>query len=178
MKKITISSSLRFKDLIKKIEINNLESVLTVFRSAIEKMKANHIDQWDENYPTIEILRKDILEKSAFGFFVKEEPVAYIVLNNEYDSEYDKIDWMLNHENSIIIHRLTVHSNYQNQGIARALMKFAEEYALNNNYSGIRFDAFSQNSKALHFYKKLGYQEAGSVNFRKGKFIVFEKALS
>ena len=164
--------------MIKKLEIENLESVVNIFHSAIKKMKDNHIEQWDDKYPTIEILRKDVLEKSAFGFFVKEEPVAYIALNNEYDSEYDEVNWMLNHENSIIIHRLTVHSNYQNQGIAQALMQFAEEFALGNNYSGIRFDVFSQNSKALHFYKKLGYQEAGSVNFRKGRFIVFEKALS
>ena len=164
--------------MIKKLVIENLNNAVNIFYSAIKKMKANKIDQWDENYPTIDVLRKDILEESAFGFFVKGELIAYIALNNEYDPEYDEVNWMLNHDNSMIVHRLTVHSKYQNRGIARVLMQYAEEYALNNNYSGIRFDAFSKNLKALYFYRKLGYQEAGSVNFRKGKFIVFEKTLS
>ena len=73
--------------MIKKLVIENLNNAVNIFYSAIKKMKANKIDQWDENYPTIDVLRKDILEESAFGFFVKGELIAYIALNNEYDTK-------------------------------------------------------------------------------------------
>lgn len=164
--------------MIKKLKIIDLDNACKIFHSVINKMKSQGIDQWDDIYPAMNILKEDILSESAFGYFIDGKPIAYIALNTRFDKEYNDVKWSLNHENSLVVHRLAIHSDFQNQGIGKKLMKFAEEYAVKNKYSGIRFDAFSKNPQALYLYKSLGYQEAGFVTFRKGKFIVFEKALS
>ncbi|WP_394706895.1 GNAT family N-acetyltransferase [Marispirochaeta sp.] len=73
------------------------------------------------------------------------------------------------------VRRLAVHPAYQGGGIAGKLTTFAESYAADNGYTAIRLDTFSGNPIALHLYRKKGYSEAGTVRFRKGSFVVFEK---
>jgi len=56
-------------------------------------------------------------------------------------------------------------------------MNFAEEYARSSGYSSIRLDAFLQNKAALKLYEKRGYENVGTVVFRKGVFNCYEKIL-
>ena len=55
--------------------------------------------------------------------------------------------------------------NHQRQGNAHKLMDFAENYAIEQNYSSVRLDAYSQNKGVLNFYKKRDYVIRGNVNF-------------
>jgi len=52
-----------------------------------------------------------------------------------------------------------------------------EERAYGAGYRSLRLDAFAGNLRALRFYERLGYAEAGRVRFRKGDFHCFENAL-
>jgi ribosomal protein S18 acetylase RimI-like enzyme len=45
------------------------------------------------------------------------------------------------------------------------------------NIDTVRLDAFSHNPAALKLYRRLNYCEVGFVDFRKGRFILFEKKL-
>jgi ribosomal protein S18 acetylase RimI-like enzyme len=58
-------------------------------------------------------------------------------------------------------------------------MDFAENYAIENNYTSIRLDAFSNNPRALRFYENRDYQRRGEVFFpgRELPFYCFEKIL-
>lgn len=77
----------------------------------------------------------------------------------------------------LIIHRLAVHPLFQNQGFAKRLMDFAEDYAINENFSSIRLDAYSANEKVLRFYEAREYKKRGEVYFpdRKLPFYCYEK---
>jgi ribosomal protein S18 acetylase RimI-like enzyme len=88
------------------------------------------------------------------------------------------VDWKYIHDKSLILHRLAIHPKHQKQGIARKMMAFYEDYAVQNGFKTIRFDTFSENPAAMNLYKSLGYNIPGYVNFKKGKFWVFEKQIS
>jgi len=149
----------------------------SIIESVIEKMNDEQIFQWDEHYPTHEIIKKDIDDGHAFGFFQLDELIGYVVLNQEYSPEYDSLEWNDKSGTSLIVHRLSIKADCQGQGIAKQLMIFAEEFAKKNNYSSIKLDAFLHNKAALHLYENLGYTKVGTVTFRKGQFYCYEKVL-
>jgi len=163
--------------MIKQLSPEHLSAVLLIIKSVIAMMTAEHIEQWDELYPDSEIIKLDIDSRQAYGFFQQEELKAYLVLNEDYSPEYDALEWKDEGEKYLIIHRLSVDAGCQGQGIAGALMNFAEEYARDSGYSSIRLDAFLQNKAALKLYEKRGYENVGTAVFRKGVFNCYEKIL-
>lgn len=66
------------------------------------------------------------------------------------------------------------------QGLARKLMDFAENIAIECGYASIRLDAYSGNERVLRFYENRGYQKRGEVNFsgRALPFFCYEKEIS
>ena len=161
--------------MIKKLSTDHLSDAFSIIESVIAKMNDEQIFQWDEHYPTREIIEKDIDEGHAFGFFHLDELRGYIVLNEEYSPEYNSLEWTDKSGTSLIVHRLSIKADCQGQGIAKQLMIFAEEYAKKNNHSSIKLDAFLHNKAALRLYEKSGYTKVGTVTFRKGEFNCYEK---
>jgi ribosomal protein S18 acetylase RimI-like enzyme len=161
--------------MIKKLSMDQLFDAFSIIESVIEKMNNEQIFQWDEHYPTREIIEKDIDDGHALGYFHLKELRGYIVLNEEYSPEYNSLEWTDKSGTALIVHRLSIKANCQGQGIAKQLMIFAEEYAKKNNYSSIKLDAFLHNKAALHLYEKSGYTKVGTVTFRKGEFNCYEK---
>lgn len=150
--------------------------VIIIIKEAVAEMKNQGIEQWDEIYPSFEVIKDDIESKVAYGYFHEGELSAYMVLNEEYSSEYNLIDWSIGGKN-LIIHRLTVKPSKQRMGIAKKCMLFAEQYAEEKGYNSIRLDAFLYNPAARKVYETLNYRKAGIINLRKGKFYCYEKEI-
>ncbi len=163
--------------MIKKLSTDYLFDAFSIIESVIFKMNNESIFQWDELYPTREIIEKDINDGHAFGFFHLNELRGYIVLNEEYSPEYNSLEWTDKSGTALIVHRLSIKADCQGQGIAKQLMIFAEDYAKKNNYSSIKLDAFLHNKAALRLYEKSGYTKVGTVTFRKGEFNCYEKII-
>jgi ribosomal protein S18 acetylase RimI-like enzyme len=163
--------------MIKRLQQENLPDAFSIIESVIRKMKDEKIEQWDEVYPNRDVLEEDIKRGEAYGFFHSTELKGFVVLNEECSTEYDSLEWDDNGGKSLIIHRLSVKANCQEQGIAKGLMNFAEECARQKGYTSIKLDAFIDNKAALNLYEKLGYRKAGIVTFRKGLFNCYEKVL-
>lgn len=142
-------------------------------------MKCKDIDQWDEVYPNKEIFQEDINNHSLYVAVREEsrEIMGCIVLNNDQEPEYKDVEWLYEQGKFAIIHRLMVHPNYEGKGVARSLIEFVEKIAKENGYTAIRLDVFSENTRAVNFYKKQGYRVSGKVNFRKGEFLCCEKII-
>ncbi|MDA3901785.1 MAG: GNAT family N-acetyltransferase [Spirochaetes bacterium] len=99
------------------------------------------------------------------------------MLNNVQSEEYSQINWTYHDNNPLILHRLCVSPEYQNRGIAKEMILFAENYAEQNGFKTIRFDAFVKNPISVAIYNKMGYECCGVVEFRKGEFFCFEKRI-
>lgn len=141
-----------------------LNSILELTRACGRHMRENGIDQWDENYPDIDSLRRDIESKTLFAYRENDEVIGIVVLNETQDPEYAEINWSTREsDRNIVVHRLAVSPDHQGKGIARKIMDFAEEWAKENDFDAIRLDTFSQNPRNQRFYKNRGYTELGSV---------------
>ncbi|MGL4582113.1 MAG: GNAT family N-acetyltransferase, partial [Flavobacterium sp.] len=51
------------------------------------------LDQWDDHYPNQETLTADLNSQQAYIYLEHGTILAYMVLNEEYDIEYDDLVW-------------------------------------------------------------------------------------
>ena len=163
---------------IKLITIDQIAKVMEIYKAATRKMDDMNILQWDEEYPTREIIEKDILAGTMYGYFEENEICSVQVLNEEQSEEYKEINWKFPDSKPLVLHRLVVSPKHQGKGISKQMIRFAEEFAEKNQYKAIRFDAYMKNPISNNVYRKAGYIESGKVTFRKGDFYCFEKKTS
>jgi GNAT superfamily N-acetyltransferase len=150
-----------------------LPAITDIVRKATHAMIASGIDQWDEHYPHADRLAADIESGTLHVIRCDRRPAGLVVLNGEQEPEYETVCWTVAGR-PMIVHRLTVDPAYQRRGLATRLMRYAEAYAA-GRYDTIRLDAFLSNPAAVALYERLGYRRAGTVEFRKGTFVCFEK---
>ena len=163
--------------MIRKLIPENTEDAYLIIKDVISSMRKQGIDQWDELYPDKLLIMKDILLNQAVGYFDGCNLVGYMALNDEFAPEYNFVKWNTN-EPALIVHRLSVISAKQGNGIAGNMMLYAEQYAKENNYCSLRLDAFVKNPFANRLYLKLGYDKPGIIELRKGLFNCYEKRIS
>lgn len=157
--------------------MENLEEIWRIIHNAIIDMESEGIYQWDDIYPDKSTIISDINNHSLY-VYVDQLTIKGIIAFDEYqEKEYKTINLKYTTGNQLIIHRLCVDPNYKKQGIARSLIQFSEQFGKINGFGSIRLDSFVNNIRACRLYSMSGYEAIGTVNFRKGKFICYEKKL-
>ncbi len=165
---------------IEKANISDLQDIVSITRNCAKYMIEKEIFQWNELYPSKEILENDIKLKQIWKLTFEEKIVGIIVLTEIEDKEYKNVKWLSKERKFLYVHRLAINPSFQKRGFAQKLMDFAENYAKKNNYKSIRLDTFSQNKRNQKFYKKRNYKKLESINFPNQSefpFFCFEKIL-
>ena len=155
----------------------DLPELIALYRAAIARMDEQNIPQWDEIYPSVEVLQADVSSgQMQVGRLNGKIAVAFL-LEECSKEDYEDANWRYQDPRFIVLHRLCVHPAFQGQGVARQTMDFLEQAVLNRGLHAIRLDAFSLNPSALKLYESRGYEKAGEIQFRKGLFYLYEKRL-
>ncbi|QQU05074.1 GNAT family N-acetyltransferase [Myroides odoratus] len=162
--------------MIRQVAVSDVNQIVEVLHQVKQDMFSKGIDQWDEHYPNEKTIQEDLNKKQAYIYSENGEVLAYMVLNQEYDIEYNNLNWSTPTP-FVVIHRLFVKPTAQGKGISSQMIQYAEQYATENNYASIRFDAYALNNTANAVYLKKGYAFVGTVQFRKGVFNCYEKGL-
>ncbi|HEH6974512.1 TPA: GNAT family N-acetyltransferase, partial [Clostridioides difficile] len=132
--------------MIRKANMNDLESIMKIIKSTVEEMKTYNNTQWDENYPLEKDFVSDIKKQDLYIYEVDGEVAGFICLNYEEPEEYLGLNWSSN-KKAMVIHRMAVNQNFRKTGIASKLVDFAEKLAVENNVSYLKSDTYSINSK-------------------------------
>ena len=132
-----------------KAQKKDFDKVLELVSDIIKDMEIKGNPQWDENYPTKEILFNDIENGILFIMVEKGMFIALCALTENEEPQYTEINWMDKNANALEIHRIAVHSEWQRKGIAKKLFDFAEEHAQKNGYTSMRLDTYCENSRMI-----------------------------
>ncbi|MHC4758826.1 MAG: GNAT family N-acetyltransferase, partial [Planctomycetota bacterium] len=146
-----------------KLKAEDLPDAMNLLAYCITDMQAHGIDQWDEFYPTEEMIAQDIKDQSLYAIKNGNDLVAMVTINATGAPEYDTVTWLTENGKSLFVHRLAVHPDWHKKKIATKLMRFAEDYALDNNYVSIRLDVYSRNFQGVGLYESCGYKRTGKV---------------
>jgi len=158
---------------------NSEEQIFQIFINCRKSLEENGIFQWTRHYPGKEHITMDIANGVLYQLEENNILLGVICINSQQELEYSTVNWFGETAKSLVVHRLAIDPQFQNQGHAKTLMAFAEEMALDSGCTSIRLDAYNGNKKALRFYKQLGYYKRGQVFFpeRELPFTCFERTL-
>lgn len=149
----------------------DLEAILGIIEDGRASLDALGIDQWQNGYPTIEILQEDIRQKHGYMAIDDDgTPLGIISAIFGGERQYDNIQngsWLTNslsHEpRYCAIHRVAVSQNASGRGVASYMMKAIEDIAREHNVESIRIDTHEGNTPMRKLISKCGYTECGIV---------------
>ena len=153
--------------------------IFDLLKACAQHLKYHKIFQWNENYPTIEHVNRDLVSNSLYCLKKDNIIIGIIVIDENQSPEYQGVNWKYNSDKVLIIHRLAIKPSSQKGGLGKKLMDFALDYAINSNYTSIRLDAYSGNARIIKFYTNRNYKQRGEILFpyRELPFYCFEKEL-
>lgn len=165
--------------IIQKAKISEIGDIMLMYKSCVEGMLANNIDQWDESYPNKDIIMQDLIAQTYFIVIEHNIIIAGINIDQNQDKTYLPLKWKDKKNQFLVVHRLAVKEFFWGKGIGKSLMIFTEKLAIKKGLNSIRLDTYSGNPKAMNFYKRIGYNEVGTINLKpnKNKYHCFEKII-
>jgi len=175
---------------IRKASNSDLEGILTIISQCAAQLRSNGIEQWDDEYPTREMIAGNIASglvyvgtspgpETAGGPGAGQETViATLTIGAEKNDEYHRhIHWKLDDGQNLFFNQLAVLPAYQGNGLASQFMDFAEHLAERQEVRSLRLDAHEKSLDLRDWYRRRGYQERGTVPYRNGTriYIAMEK---
>lgn len=158
--------------IIKMATNENEKEILKIYHSLIGTLGCT----WNEYYPAIEDIKKDIENKSMYIMCNEEKIIA--VASAGKDSELENLKcWSKDIKKPADLHRIGVLKEFQNKGVAKELIKYIEIDVRKKGYDGIRFLVSKTNPPALALYNKLGYKKCGETNMYDINWFCYEKKL-
>ncbi|MGB8706031.1 MAG: GNAT family N-acetyltransferase [Gillisia sp.] len=148
--------------------LKDLSEIKALTESCALAMQQKNIFQWNEHYPSLEILREDIQKKELYVFEQNSSIAGIMVLTALKDKEYEEVTWLTpKNSKNLYVHRLATSPKIWGKGIGTKLMDFAETFARRKKYNSIRLDTFSQNKRNQRFYEARGYRKLEDIYFPK-----------
>lgn len=166
--------------MIRKALSNDIPHIKKITEACARHMIAQGIFQWNEHYPDLAVLTKDVEAETVYVYVQEKGIIGCVMFSTTMDDFYRDIAWLTPDTKQLYVHRLAVHPEEQGKGIARKLMDFGEQLAKKNECLSVRLDTFSQNPRNNRFYQARNYKRVGEVFFAQKSdhpFYCYEKIL-
>ena len=145
---------------------DDLPGMLSLVRQAQAFMATLGIDQWQDGYPSEDILAEDIRLGRIYVFDDDGSIASIAVMTEEPEPIYDTIDgkW-LSSGPYLTIHRMALDNVHRHSGLAAKIMEHAVSKARNMNLAAVRADTHRGNKAMRRFLEKHGFVECGLVTY-------------
>ena len=143
----------------------DLGRIMELVADAQSWFRKQNIDQWQDGYPTSEIMLNDILAGENYIVELNGVVVATFVLSFAGEPTYSKIKgkgW-INDNRYAVVHRIAVADECRRKGIAKEILHFTEEVSTGQGVCDIRIDTHRDNVAMRSLLKKLGYTHCGVI---------------
>ena len=162
----------------RKAEITDINTIWELLQRAILRRKEDGSNQWQDGYPNLDVVKKDVDHGSGFVLTDADIIVGYCAVMVNDEPEYANIQgkWLTD-DDFVAIHRVAISETYLGKGLAKKIMLHVEEYAVSNGIFSIKADTNFDNFSMLKVFEKLGYVFCGEVYFRNSPRKAYEKIL-
>lgn len=163
----------------RKATLSEINPIWDILQHAIIRRKNDGSNQWQDGYPNLEVVKKDIEKESGYVLTEGETIVGYIAVLINDEPAYEKIEgeWLTN-DDFVLFHRVAIAENYLGKGLAKMMINYIEDFALKNKIKSIKADTNFDNDAMLNIFEKIGYKYCGQVYLRGNPRRAFEKVLN
>lgn len=165
---------------LKVAELHEIDTIMELYKRTVQRMLANGIYQWDERYPSRELMEIDLNDQEVYWFLDDERcPVGIVVLNEYQEEVWDRNAWAFPDDRPLCVHRLVIDPQVQGKGYAIRLMEAIEAFARDKGYKSIRLDTYTGNPIAYRLYPRCGYVQRGEFSHESFPlpYALFEKVI-
>lgn len=158
----------------------DINHILNIMHQAQEYLKEAGIDQWQNGYPNVETIKKDIENEHGYVLSSAGKIAGTIAISFDGEKTYNNIYegvW-LTQDQYAVIHRLAVDGGLKGMGLASVMISETEKLCRRKAVSGIRVDTHERNTSMQRLLKKNGFRYCGIIYLEDGsKRLAFEKIL-
>ena len=163
-----IRKNLRFR----KGTMGDMERIMELVADAQNWFMEQEIDQWQDGYPTREIMLSDIVDGENYIVEYNNIIASTFVVSFTGEPTYNEIKgrgW-LNDNCYAVVHRIAVAGECRRKGVANEILHFVEELCAERGVCDIRIDTHRDNLAMRSLLKKLGYVHCGRITLTSGAF--------
>ena len=95
--------------MIRKLNLTDVAGVKRITEACADDMISAGIEQWNKDYPSLEIITKDAQDGTLFGYERDGKIIGAVMFSMIKDHFYSNINWKTKDSNHIYVHRLAVH---------------------------------------------------------------------
>ncbi|MGL4337191.1 MAG: GNAT family N-acetyltransferase [Turicibacter sp.] len=165
---------------LRKSDINDVARIMEIITEAQVYFKENGVDQWQNNYPNVEVIRQDIMNDESYVLVDKGQIVATAVISFVNDANYDVIydgEW-LSCEEYVVVHRIAVDNKFKGKGVSAQIIARVEEQCLARDVHSIKVDTHEDNTSMQKLLIKNKFNYCGVIYLSDGsKRVAFEKLI-
>lgn len=158
----------------------DVDSIMKIIKQAQDYFKEKGINQWQNNYPNVEVISNDVAEKNSYVLLKNHEVVATAVVSFKGEKTYESIyegKWISNKEYAVV-HRIAVDNNHKGLGLSSQIIKNVEELCIEKGVSSIKVDTHEQNLSMQKLLRKNKFEYCGIIYLEDNSpRIAFEKIL-
>ena len=162
----------------RKAEISDIPEIWVILQKAIQRRKEEGSNQWQDGYPNPEVIQNDIEKEIGFVLTDNQKIIGYTAVLINDEPEYARIEgkWVTNAD-FVVFHRVAISEDYLGKGLAKIMIGFIEDYALENQIYSVKADTNFDNHAMMAIFDRLGYVYCGEVYFRGSARRAYEKVL-
>ena len=162
----------------RKAIVADTERIWQIILQAKERMRLRGTLQWQDGYPTLEIITGDIEKGYGYVLCRDNRVIAYAAVVFDGEQAYNSIigNW-LSDQAYVVVHRLAVADEMTQRGVATLFMEKVEALSRRNNIFSFRVDTNFDNQYMQKIFAKLGFTYCGEVFFRGNARMAYEKII-
>ena len=168
---------------IKQATQENVPAMLGLFDEARSTIAALGIDQWQNGYPSRQVVEQDIALSQSYVVVDDGQLCGTFVLIENGEPTYDIIydgHWPTGDDNHdyVAIHRVAVSVRMRGKGISTAIIDYAAARARALGRASLRIDTHQGNVVMRRMLEKHGFVHCGVIHLMSGELrVAYEKIL-
>jgi Sortase and related acyltransferases len=165
---------------LRKATTADIPAMMEIFCHAQASLKSMGVNQWQNNYPNVDIIDKDLANETAYVLTKDGNILATATIIFNHEPTYDRIyegEW-LSRDKFIVVHRIAVNNHYKMKGIASHILKEVERMAIRANIRSFKIDTHKDNIPMRKMIEKNGFTYCGRITLLDGNSrVAYEKIL-
>lgn len=169
--------------MIRKTTEDDISKIVPIYEEARRTIAALGIDQWQNGYPSADVLEEDITLAQSYIVESDNAVCGTFALIKNGEPTYDKIfngHWLSGDDNRnyTAIHRVAISVAKRGGGISGEIITYAEETAKALGHGSLRIDTHRGNVVMRRMLEKNGFVFCGVIYLESGdERVAYEKII-
>ena len=169
--------------IIRKTTDADITALDALFSEARATIAALGIDQWQNGYPSPDIIAEDLSHNRSYVIEIDGKIAGTFVLVTDGEPDYDRIfdgAWRTGDgRDYVAIHRVAISVARRGSGLSSAIINYAAEVARDLGRASLRIDTHRGNVVMRRMLERHGFVLCGSIYLQSGDHrVAYEKIIN